>query len=363
MSLSNVKSEVNAALIEREREVDLMLIGLVSRQNVLFVGVPGTGKSMLAEAIIKAVGLLGFCQLMHKFLPPEEILGPVKLSGLKRDVYERMVGGMLPEAEVAFLDEIWKSSPALLNTLLRLLNEREFMNGTVGMIKCPLEFAIAASNEWPIGDGYETLGALFDRFLIRATINPVSKGRRRDLLFGVLPEVKTVSSMAEVKKSQKWARDIKWTADAEDGLEDVLDALAGEGIIVGDRRSRAAVSVVSATAALSGKANVEREHLEVLQHVLWAVPDQERKTAEIVCKLANPTGARINEILTAADDVIDAIKDVESPDAFAAAKKVKAMLDELAVMGTKGNGRATKAKQYISGRMVDLKKKMLGVAG
>lgn len=362
MTLMNIKVELENALIEREREIELMLLGLVSKQHVLFVGPPGTAKSFMVEGAIEASGLKGFVLQLHKFIPPEEVIGPVKLSELKQDRYERVLKEMLPEAEIAFLDEIWKSSPAILNTLLRILNEREFRNGTAGMISCPLQLCVAASNEWPIGEGFETVGALFDRFLIRASIRPVSRSGRSRLLYSTIPSVKNVSDRMEVGKAQAAVDAVSFGQAAKDAYDKMLDSLANEGIVVGDRRMRAAVSVAKAAAVLEGVGTVEPKHLEPLQHVLWAVPDQEQKCAEIVSKVANPTGWKITEILGDADEAIESINDFTSPEAFAAAKKVKSLSEELDSLGALGNGRATKAKEYIKGRMLELNQRLLGVS-
>jgi len=46
---------------------------------------------------------------MTRFTTPEERFGPVSVSGLKRDEYKRIMAGKLVEAELVFLDEIFKS--------------------------------------------------------------------------------------------------------------------------------------------------------------------------------------------------------------------------------------------------------------
>ena len=56
-------------------------------------------------------------------------MGPVSLAGLKEDKYVRVTTGKLPEADFVFADEVFKASSAILNTLLRLLNERVFDRG------------------------------------------------------------------------------------------------------------------------------------------------------------------------------------------------------------------------------------------
>jgi MoxR-like ATPase len=63
---------------------------------------------------------------MTKFTTPEELFRPVSISGLKADDYRRITTGRLAETELAFLDEVFKASSAILNYLLRLMNEREY---------------------------------------------------------------------------------------------------------------------------------------------------------------------------------------------------------------------------------------------
>jgi MoxR-like ATPase len=176
-----LRAALAAALIERDEEVQLLLLGLLAGEHVLLVGPPGTGKSLLCSALTSAVGgARKFETLLTKFSTPEELFGPVSVQALKADRYERLTAGYLPEAHFAFVDEVWKASSAILNTLLTLMQERRFDNGG-RRVDCPLRLMVAASNEWPVGDGYESLGAAFDRFLIRKLVRPVSAAGRERL--------------------------------------------------------------------------------------------------------------------------------------------------------------------------------------
>ena len=225
---------------------------------------------------------------------------------MKKDEYRRVTLRKLPEAYVAFADEIFKASTAILNTQLRVMNEREYDNGAGGLQKCPLRLMVAASNEWPSNDGGEELGALFDRFLFRKYMNPVSRSNRRRLLWGDhTPSISTSITIKEVDKATEEAMNLPWSERAKDTYDDILDALNEQGIFPGDRRMIKSEKACQAMAYISGAKQVEPEHLEILAHTLWDDPEEQPlKCARIVVKLANPEAAKVNELLSQVSDVI-----------------------------------------------------------
>src|SRR5207248_9740989 len=111
-------------------------------------GPPGTAKSEAARRVAATLGARYFEYLLSRFTEPSEICGPVDLRKLREGLVETETSGMLPEAEVAFLDEVFLGSTAILNTLLALLNERVFRRGHTQM-KCPLRVCVGASNGLP----------------------------------------------------------------------------------------------------------------------------------------------------------------------------------------------------------------------
>jgi len=90
----------------------------------------------------------------------------------------RQTDGYLPQATVAFVDEVFKANSAILNTLLTILNERLFDNGA-DRVRVPLLCLVGASNELPES---EELDALYDRFLIRRQVSQVSPAGLLEML-------------------------------------------------------------------------------------------------------------------------------------------------------------------------------------
>ncbi len=161
---------MSQGLYEKDHIIAVALLCAVAGENMFLLGPPGTAKSMVASRL-KMVFKDGksFDYLMSRFSTPDEIFGPVSISRLKNDDrYERLTTGYLPDADVVFLDEIWKAGPSIQNTLLTVINEHIFHNGGQ-IVHTPMKILIAASNELPDKD--EGLEALWDRFLIRMVSN------------------------------------------------------------------------------------------------------------------------------------------------------------------------------------------------
>jgi MoxR-like ATPase len=354
---AQARDELSSALIERDEEVNLVLTALVANEHVLLVGPPGCAKSLLLDSVLSWTGGARFSILLTKFTTVEEVMGPVSLAALKEDKYLRVTTGKLPEADYAFIDEIWKASSAILNTLLRVLNERTYDAGDGVMKNVPLKLCVAASNEWPSPETGKELTALLDRFLLRKAVSPIrSLAGRRKLLWtrDRAPRFSATITPAEIEQARCAAMALSWSGAAREALEAVVKELAKEGVQPGDRRQFKTVGVVQAFAYLCGSDEVLPEHLEVAQYSLWDDPhEQPQKVAQVIARVANPVGMRVTQLLLEVEQVL-APADVRNlADAAKAAAKLAEIDRQLSALT--GNGRVEKARLYLKEQLKKLK--------
>src|SRR5437763_11824275 len=149
--------------LDKQEVVRLMLISVVAGEHMLLIGRPGTAKSAMVRLLARLIDARYFEYLLTRFTEPNELFGPVDIRAFREGTYTRKTETMLPAAEIVFLDEIFKSNSAILNSLLTILNERKFSNGSK-VLDVPLLSMFGASNEVPNDDN---LAAIFDRFLLR----------------------------------------------------------------------------------------------------------------------------------------------------------------------------------------------------
>jgi len=311
--LQNAIKVMQEGLIERDTEVRLLLLAAMSSEHILLIGPPGTAKSEVGRRLNKLISGTYFERLLTRFSVPEELFGPLSMRALEDDKYVRQTRGYLPEAEVAFIDEIFKANSAILNTLLTLVNERLFDNGST-RVRVPLLTAVAASNELPES---EELDALYDRFLVRRAVRQVSAAGVGQMLqyhsasssqesdnSGSDNEAERGSIAADMRLTRediRRCRDeavsrvyvtpavIQMVTDLRTYLQEKMEP----PVYVSDRRLVKSVQLLQVAAYCNGRDTVTEYDALLLQHVLWQRPEQSDRIADwVIAQLSVDDGLK-----------------------------------------------------------------------
>jgi MoxR-like ATPase len=279
-ALRRMRDELHQLFLERADLIDGALIALLAGHHVLIVGPPGTAKSMLADELCRRLdGAAYFQWLLTRFTTPEELFGAVSLAGLEADDYRRVTTGKLPEANIAFVDEVFKSSSSILNAVLSIMNERIFHNGRTPQA-VPLVTLFGASNELPEDT---ELVALFDRFLLRFVVDYIAEDFRfLKMLHMRPPETRTTLSLETLRTLQAEAASIEVPDYLYRSIADLRRELACQHVVASDRRYQQSISVMRARAYLCDRDAVTEEDLYFLEHVLWSDPAERDKVSAAI---------------------------------------------------------------------------------
>ncbi|MGF1466111.1 MAG: AAA family ATPase [Sandaracinaceae bacterium] len=290
--LQQIARTLEGTFLGKSEAVRLMMIAAIAGEHMLLIGPPGTAKSALIRLFARLVDARYFEYLLTRFTEPNEVFGPIDIQAFRGGEYQRRMDGMLPTAEIVFLDEVFKANSAILNALLSVLNERVYTVGAT-VVRTPLISAFGASNEVP---NDEDLMAVFDRFLLRVRSDNLDSYHFQDLLIrGLQHEVMKLSGSY---RSMKPVLSAKALHDLQDSFaqrmrnlpEDFLSTYKGlvfqiraEGVSMSDRRAIKLLKLFAASAMLDGRPAPDASDFFILRHI-WNNLDQ----AEILDGIVGP---------------------------------------------------------------------------
>ncbi len=303
--IKKLLSELNKGLIGKEKIIKLGLLAVLSGENLLLIGPPGTAKSEISRRLTEILMEESYFEyLLTKFTTPEEIFGPLSIRKLQKDKFERNTESYMPTSKVVFLDEIFKANSSILNTLLTILNEKVFHNG-IKKERTPLLTLIGASNELPLGN--EELSALYDRFLIRSIVGYISDDRIEELLeissdkMEIPYDLKITEE--ELEKIQKEALKVEISENIKNIIKEIrqeYNRIFKEDIHenISDRKLVKIVRLMKISAYINGRRKIDYSDVVLLSNCLWNNPENAEKVTKIILDTVKKNIAREgNEIV------------------------------------------------------------------
>lgn len=277
--LAALAHSLEERFLGKDEVIRLLLIAVLAGEHAVLIGPPGTAKSALLRTFARMMQASYFEYLLTRFTEPNEIFGPVDIAAFREGRYVRRMEGMLPTAEIVFLDEVFKSNSAILNSLLTLLNERRYTSGGQ-VLKCPLLSAFGASNEVPSDEG---LTAIYDRFILRIRSDNLDAYHFQDLLQKGLqhevmqlmdaPIVPIVHARELAELHRAFAQRMRFSEEFFSQYKGLVFQIRAEGVSVSDRRVVKMLKLFAASAYLDGRAQPDASDFFVLKHI-WNNEDQ-----------------------------------------------------------------------------------------
>ena len=370
--LLQIGSELKQLFVERDSVIADALRALAIGQHILLLGPPGTGKSMIAREICSRIEQGKFFEwLLNRTSDPAEILGPFSIKGMERDKFLRKTDGKLPEADIVFLDEVYKANEPTLNILLPLLNERIFFNDGKA-VEVPLITLFAASNETSDDD---SLKALHDRLVFRHMVNYVQDPANRSIMQQnyvakrngkAINKTTTTITVDELIAIRECAAKIPVQKGVYKTFAKLINILAKEGIVVSDRRQNECFKIMQGNAMLMGRSEVVLDDIGALKFVLWEKDKDILLVESEIDKLINPFDDEIKGYIRKVAEIEDSINAITNPsDKCGAVIEAKGRLEDIikkmdkTIKDASNNGKDVSYMNSERDRIVKLNQKLM----
>jgi len=158
---------INENIIGREEIITQAIYAILTGEHMLLLSRTGMAKSYMANSIFNIFeGARVFSSQASKDQTPDNYFGPYNIDEFRKGRIRHNIKGSIIEANLVFLDEFFDASDVVLRSLLSVLNERKFINGSE-QIDAAVHTAIATANYMRMNEVTE---AVLDRFTYKSII-------------------------------------------------------------------------------------------------------------------------------------------------------------------------------------------------
>lgn len=299
---TGIRDRIDTAIVEmsnthRERLhiIKGMYVALIAKQHLLMLGQGGTGKSFMVRDLASRIeNTTYFETALDETSDPGQLFGPVDIKAMKDlGKYRRRTDGMLPEADIAFIDEFFNANGPTLHGMMPVLNERVFHNNGHPSI-CPLWSAFMGTNKLNAdADQAATWDRVHHRWVVRYVAD---RNNLRDVLLDNVKRrisnwvepAKSTITRDELVKAHDEAMQLEVPDAVLDTFLDIKEALLRDGIDVSTRRMNEGFAAVLANAWLNGHDPITTADLDVLQSMWWVLQDDADKARGLILSATNP---------------------------------------------------------------------------
>src|SRR6202522_2216390 len=180
--IAAVLAQLNRVILGKDAQIRLCLACLLARGHLLIEDIPGVGKTTLAHALAKTLGLSFQRVQFTSDLLPADVLG-VSIFDRETGKFRFQRGPIF--AQLVLADEINRASPKAQSALLEAMEEHQVtLDGESMPLPEPF-FVIATQNPQDHAGTFPLPESQLDRFLLRVRIGyPPPQVEMRLLLDG-----------------------------------------------------------------------------------------------------------------------------------------------------------------------------------
>lgn len=283
-----VRKFLNEIVLGKEKQIDLCLCCILAKGHLLIEDLPGMGKTLLAHALAKALGL-GFSRIQFTSdLLPADITG-VSVFESSDSSFRFHKGPIF--SSVVLADEINRASPKAQSALLEAMEERQVsVDGETYALPDPF-FVLATQNPLEQSGTFPLPESQLDRFYMRISLGYPDRESERLLMEkedrrDYLSKLEAIISKDELIRWQAEVHTVKTTPALLDYVQDLVELSRTSPEFINGASPRAALDLLKggrAWAMLAGRDYVLPEDIQdvlpaIIGHRLTLAMEQEGET-------------------------------------------------------------------------------------